>query len=96
MDFSLCDPRVVPFGVAVSWLVEFLKRWPVLRRFPKVLALLLALVVATLEHYASPAHALPLSQIVSCALLIFGGAVLTHEVVTEPLQREATAARAEK
>lgn len=88
MDFSACDPAVFPYGFAVSWVVEFLKRFPILKRYPKVLAMLLAFVIPLLlGQLASPPHAFPLSHIVACALLIFGTSIVAHEVVTEPVQR---------
>lgn len=83
------DVNVVCLAYApvVSWVVEFLKRFPVFKRYPKLVVLLLGVAIPLLQQFTSPGHALPLSQILECALLTLGGAIFTHEVITEPLQR---------
>jgi hypothetical protein len=79
MDWCLVAAPVV------SWLTDALKRIPWAKRYPKVIALILSAAAGALQQ-ALGAGA-PLAELVRCVLLTWGGAVVVHEAVTDPVRR---------
>ncbi len=81
------DPICIAYAPLVSWVADWLKRFPFLKQYPKVAALVLAFIIPYLAGLVYPPGAVPVGQIIACALLTWGGAILTHEVITEPVGR---------
>lgn len=81
------DPICLAYAPLVSWVADWLKRWPLLKQYPKLAALLLAFIIPWLQGIVYPAGAVPIAQIIACALLTLAGAIVTHEAITEPVQR---------
>lgn len=78
------DPICAAYAPIVTFAVQFLKRVPLLQRYPKLAALFLAFALSYLHSSPSPPHAFPLSQIVACALVVLAGSIAAYEVFLKP------------
>lgn len=71
-------------GPIISWIVEMLKRLPVVKRYPRIAALIIA-GLAGAARFAW--GGLPVATLIECVLKAWGLSIATHEVLTEPVQR---------
>lgn len=71
-------------GPVVSWIVEALKRIPIIKRYPKIAALVIAGIAGAVEYAGG---AVPLAEVLRCVVQAWGLAIATHEALTEPVQR---------
>jgi hypothetical protein len=72
------DPRCIFFGPLVSWAVDLLRRIPLLRRYPQLIALLLAgFTPILLGQFPAP-----FGLYIICVLQAFAGSIVTHETVS--------------
>lgn len=72
-------------GPLISWIVEALKRIPLIRAHAQLVALILA-AAAGVAAQALGAEA-PLAALVRCVLQTWVAAIATHEVITQRVQR---------
>lgn len=78
------DPVCIAWAPVISWVVDFIKRFPWIGKYPQFVAFFVTLAVAYLNAHPSPGGSIPLSQIVVCVLLMLTTAQVTHEMISEP------------
>ena len=78
------DPVCIAWAPVISWVVDFVKRFPWIGKYPQLVTFFVTLAVAYLNTHPSPGGSIPVSQIVVCVLLMLAAAHATHELVSEP------------
>lgn len=86
-DMTSSEPALcLALGGAISVVVSFLKRWPLVKRNPKVVAFVLATASSVLMPLVG-ANPVTWKVIVMCVLAQFTASVGTHETVNELQKR---------
>jgi hypothetical protein len=83
------EPAIcLTLGAAISFVVSFLKRIPLVKRNPKVVAFVLATLSSVLMPLVG-ANPVTWKVIVMCVLAQFAASVTTHEAVVNPIQEKS-------
>lgn len=82
------DPMCLVYGGVISFIVSLMKKVPLVKRFPKAVALVLSAASGILmaQMGVSPAE---WKTIAKCVLEQFAAAVMTHEAVVQPAMKLA-------
>jgi hypothetical protein len=71
-------------GSAIGVIVQLLKRIPVVTKYPKITASVLALAISIIQQVASTHH-VPIADVILCVLTKISGAIATYEVAIKPV-----------
>lgn len=88
MEYS--DAICLLAGPVISFVVSFLKKIPLVKRFPKSAAGFISMAVGayTATHGSTPG--IDYGTLVQCILTNFAAAVATHEAIVEPVAKVTT------
>lgn len=82
----MTDPMCLMYGGIISFIVSLMKKVPLVKKYPKVVALILSAASGVLmaQMGVSPAE---WKVIAKCVLEQFAAAVATHEAVVQPVRK---------
>lgn len=74
-------------GPVISFVVSALKKIAIVKRYPKLTAMLASAILGSVVSITGSYHGVDFSDIVQCILIQFTGAVGTHEAITNQVQK---------
>ena len=83
------DPMCLTYGVVISLVVSFLKRWPIAANNPKIVSALLSSALAAWTLFGHGGAAMTtgtVQTLVGCILTQYAASVATHETVVQPIK----------
>jgi hypothetical protein len=85
----MTDPTTcLALAPLLTLIVGALKRIPFVRKFPKVVAAIIAGVVAAFRAAHPETHSIDLGQLAECLALLLSGAIATQEIVVKPVANQ--------